>query len=368
MRRGENIYKRKDGRWEGRYKKGYKPNRQIKYGYIYGRTFNDVRTKLYSMKAYYLTQQELYGDACIPLEEWGKTWLKDIQQEVKPATYSSYEYKLKQYVFPYIGETYLNEITEETGKHLIQLWRTKGLEVSTMQVILRITVQCLTAAKQKDYLKENPFLSLKLPKKPRKTIRSLNKQEQRKLEKVALAEKNQTGLPTYLALHTGLRIGEIAALRWKDIDFERNLITVSHTYQRISLSAKGKRTQLMIGSTKTESGTRSIPMSQSLREQLLRHQRQTKGAFVFLTKSHPMEPRLLTYHFHRIRKKCGLEDIHFHQLRHTFATRCLEAQSDILSVSALLGHNSTKLTLDTYADSMTEQRVEVIYRMEAAMC
>ncbi|MBO0453691.1 tyrosine-type recombinase/integrase, partial [Candidatus Enterococcus murrayae] len=62
------------------------------------------------------------------------------------------------------------------------------------------------------------------------------------------------------------------------------------------------------------------------------------------------------------------EDIHFHQLRHTFATRCLEAQSDILSVSALLGHNSTKLTLDTYADSMTEQRVEVIYRMEAAMC
>ncbi|MGM0168811.1 hypothetical protein IGI39_004566 [Enterococcus sp. AZ135] len=368
MRRGENIYKRKDGRWEGRYKKGYKPSGQIKYGYIYGKTFHEVRTKLYSVKAYYLTQQEIYGSACIPLEEWGYSWLKEVQQEIKPSTYSSYEYKLKKFVFSFIGTLYLNELTEVVGKQLVSHWLDKGLEVSTMQVILRITNQCLTAAKRKKYLNENPFLMVRLPKKTKKTIHSLNKQEQRLVEKVALAEKNNTGLPTYLALHTGLRIGEIAALRWRDIDFERNLITVKQTYQRISLAINDKKTQLVIGSTKTDSGERSIPLSPTLRKLLLRHQRQSKGSYVFSTKNHPMEPRLLTYHFHQIRKKCGMEEIHFHQLRHTFATRCLEAQSDILSVSALLGHNSTKLTLDTYADSMTEQRIEVIYRMEASIC
>lgn len=77
-----------------------------------------------------------------------------------------------------------------------------------------------------------------------------------------------------------------------------------------------------------------------------------------------MEPRLLTYYFHQLRKKAGVQDIHFHQLRHTFATRCLEAQGDILSVSAILGHTSTQLTLDTYADSMIEQRMQVIVQLE----
>lgn len=368
MRRGENIYKRKDGRWEGRYKKGYKSNGQIKYGYIYGKTFHEVRIKLYSMKAYYLTQQEIYGSTSIPLEEWGLSWLKDIQQEVKPSTYSSYHHKLKKYVFAFIGTQPLNELTEETGRMLVEQWMKRGLETSTMQVILRIITQCLAAAKRKDYVRENPFLTVRLPKEKKRKVHSLSKKEQRIIEETALSEKNSTGLPTYLSLHTGLRIGEIAALRWSDIDFEQNIISVNQTYQRISLEGKDRKTQLIVGSTKTASGARTIPLSPALRKLLLKHQRLTNNSFVFSTRDHPMEPRLLTYHFHRIRKKCGLEKIHFHQLRHTFATRCLEVQSDITSVSALLGHNSTKLTLDTYADSMAEQRIEVIYRMEAAIC
>lgn len=366
MRRGENIYKRKDGRWEGRYKKGYRSNGKIKYGYVYGRAFQEVRIKLYSLKAHYLTQQELYGEACIPLKEWGEVWLQEIQSEVKPSTFSSYHYKLNKYVFPFIGQLFLNELTTEVGKKLIVYWQEKELQPSTMQVILRIVNKCLNYAKDQKKMKENPFLTLKLPRNRTQKIRALTKNEQYELEKVALKEKRGAGLPTYLALHTGLRIGEISALQWQDIDFERNLIQVKHTCQRIALSLREQKTQLVIGSTKTDSGTRTIPISQSLRRVLLKHRGQSKGSFVFSTKNHPMEPRLLTYHFHQLRKKCGLGDIHFHQLRHTFATRCLEAQSDILSVSALLGHASTKLTLDTYADSMMEQRIEVIYQMERA--
>ena len=364
MRKGENIYKRKDGRWEGRYKKGYKANGQIKYGYIYGKTFQEVRTKLYPLKAHYLTQQEIYGNSCIPFEEWGKQWLMEIQSDIKPATYCSYHYKLCTYVFPYIGSLFINEMTVEEGKKLVQQWLKRGLKTSTMQVIVRIINKCLNDAKEKQQLKENPFSQLKLPKRAPQKIRALTRKEQSKLEQVALRQKKDAGFPTYLALYTGLRIGEIAALRWCDIDFERNLIQVSHTYQRINLALKNQKTQLVIGSTKTNSGARTIPMSNSIRKLLLNHRHQSKGSFVFSVNEHPVEPRLLTYHFHQIRKKCGLGEIHFHQLRHTFATRCLEVQSDILSVSSLRGHASTKLTLDTYADSMLEQRIEVIEQME----
>jgi len=368
MRKGENIYKRKDGRWEGRYKKGYKPNGKIKYGYIYGKTFSEVRSQLYSMKAYYNTRQELYGGICMPFEEWGHYWLNEVQQEVKPSTYTSYYYKLTKYVFPYIGDIDLNELKLENGKYLVNQWIERGLQVSTMQVILRIANQCLYEARKQDYINHNPFLLLKLPKKRRKLIRALTVDEQKDLEKAALSKKNHTGLPTFLALHTGLRIGEIAALKWSDIDFERNIITVNKTYQRVPLGIRDQKTQLILGSTKTESGTRSIPIGKPLRKQLMRYRRTATEKHVFSTKGHPVEPRLLTYHFHQIRKQCGLEDIHFHQLRHTFATRCLEPQSDIKSVSDMMGHSSTQLTLDTYADSMMEQKTKVIFQMEAAIC
>ena len=97
---------------------------------------------------------------------------------------------------------------------------------------------------------------------------------------------------------------------------------------------------------------------------MLNHRKESKGSFVFSTNGQPCEPRLLTHHFHRIRLKAGLIKIHFHQLRHTFATRCLEAKKDISSVSALLGHASTQMTLDTYVDAMLEQRFQVIDELD----
>lgn len=364
MRRGENIYQRKDGRWEGRYRKGRKANGQVKYGYIYGKSLHEVRMKLYPLKVRYQSIENTRGNACIPFEGWAQQWLRQIQQEIKPSTYANYQYKLTKYVFPYLGCRLLNELTPELGKEMIQQWFNYGLKVSTMKVILGILCQCLNQAKKVNHLKENPFSSLKLPKEKKRKIRSLNLKEQQNLEDVALKEGGFRGLPTYLALYTGLRIGEIAALCWSDIDFERNIVQVTHTYQRILLSDGKNKTQLIYDAAKTEAAVRTIPFGPKVRKQLLQLKRKSNSRYVFSNKNCPIEPRLLTYHFHRIRKKAGLQEIHFHQLRHTFATRCLEAQGDILSVSAMLGHTSTQLTLDTYADSMMEQRIQVIYQME----
>ena len=364
MRRGENIYRRKDGRWEGRYRKGRKANGQVKYGYVYGRSLQEVRMKLYPLKVRYQSIQNTQGELCIPLQKWGNQWLLQIQSSVKPATFANYQYKLTKYVFPFLGSQQLNELTSKDGQEMVQQWSRRGLKVSTMKVILQIVCQCLNRAIKMMYLKENPFSSIQLPKEKKRKIPALSKKEQQRLEKSALKEGGVRGLPTYLALYTGLRIGEIAALRWSDIDFERNVIQVSHTYQRLALSVGKRKTQLLYDMAKTEAAVRIIPFGSKLRKLLLQQKRNTKSRYVFSHKNHPIEPRLLTYHFHRLREQAGIKGIHFHQLRHTFATRCLEAQSDILSVSAMLGHTSTRLTLDTYADSMIEQRVQVVYQME----
>ncbi|MBU5362544.1 site-specific integrase [Enterococcus raffinosus] len=364
MRRGENIYRRKDGRWEGRYVKGRSLSGKIKYGYVYAHTLKEVREKLYPLKIQYQTYQKVRGISSIYFEEWSNYWLHMIRSEVKPATYSNYCYKLRNYVIPIIGEIPLNELTEVTGQKLLNALLEKNLKKSTIQVIFRIVIQCLNEAKRKSHINENSFSTIKLPKEKKRKVRALSRKEQLQLEKTALAEKKGNGIPTVLSLHTGLRIGEIAALRWNDIDFERKLIQITHTYQRISLSNGEQRTQLVFDSSKTDASIRLIPMSDKVRKILLSQRKISKGTFVFSSKNKPIEPRLLTYHFHRIRKKCQLLDVHFHQLRHTFATRCLEAQGDILSVSALLGHTSTQLTLDTYADSLIEARANVIYQME----
>ncbi|MGK0607391.1 site-specific integrase, partial [Enterococcus gilvus] len=138
--------------------------------------------------------------------------------------------------------------------------------------------------------------------------------------------------------------------------FDQQLLTVEATYQRLPLAGT-HQTVLNYGSTKSSAARRVIPLSKNLSLVLKKRSQIRESDYVFSVHGKPCEPRLLTYHFHRIRKQAGLEHIHFHQLRHTFATRCLENGADIPSVSALLGHASTQMTLDIYSDSLLEQRI-----------
>lgn len=183
MRRGENIYHRKDGRWEGRYVKGRTLNGKVKYGYVYGRTLKEVRERLYPLKIQYQTYQEVRGMVSISFEEWCQYWLDIIRMEVKPTTYSNYKYKMTAYVLPIIGETSLNELTEKSGQKLLTALAEKKLRRSTIRVIFRIVLQCLNEAKRKSYITENCFSNIKSPKDKKQKISALNRKEQQFLEK-----------------------------------------------------------------------------------------------------------------------------------------------------------------------------------------
>lgn len=367
MRKGENIYLRKDGRWEGRFPKGRKIDGRIKYGYVYGKSYSEVKQKLYPLRIHYQSLQQIFGSSAVTFEEWSAEWLNEVQETVKPSTFSSYCYKLQKYILPEIENVPLNEISLETGKLLLKKLQ-KTLSRSTVQVIFRVLNKCLNHAKKNKKITINPLSELKLPRVKKTKVRALTLLEQKKVMNVAVKEKKGYGIPAILALHSGMRIGEIAALQWSDIDFTTNLIYVKHTYQRIPITQPLKKTQLLLAESKTEASVRVIPISKALKKLLLSQRKRSKGSFVFSTNGQPCEPRLLTYHFHRIREKAELMDIHFHQLRHTFATRCLEANKDISSVSALLGHSSTQMTLDTYVDAMLDKRYQVIDEMNNLIC
>lgn len=362
-RKGENIYKRKDGRWEGRYIRDRRSDGSIHYGYVYAYSYNEVKQKLIPLK-----KKEFYVNNSRAIDNpyvlhWVQEWLDKENKRLKLSTYSTYKYKLQHYVLPILGSKRLSELTTQSLQELIDNYQIEHhLSASTIRNIFQILQKVLNEAIKKGYIGEDICTNVVLPKQTKRRVYALSQNEQRKLE--GACKKSSNGLPTLLALYSGLRIGEIAALSWEDIDFENHLLYVNHTYQRIVTASKEQKTILYLGSTKTDTSRRVVPLSKTiislLRDRKLNH----TGKYLFMANGQPMEPRLLNYHFKKIVSQSKIRDIHFHQLRHTFATRCMEASGDIASVSALLGHSSTKTTLDVYVDSVIEQRKKIISKVE----
>lgn len=364
-RRGENIYKRKDGRWEGRYIRGRKPDGAIHYGYIYRETYKAARTDLIVMKGKFQQVNQEQGSYTGSCYQWIQTWLVgEVKEKVKLSTFASYQHKIQTYILPTIGTIPLNQLTTIELQAMVDEWKIR-LSASTILVLYRILNKCLAHAVKRQLLLQNPCDDLTLPKRETTTVHALSRKEQLQLEQAA--NNDSQGLPALLALHTGLRMGEISALQWEQIDFDTQTIQISHTYQRLPLINDSKRTQLVYTSAKTASSIRTVPFSDKVKGWLLKWKKKEAGKFVFSKNKKPMEPRLMTYHFQRLLAKAGLKKIHFHQLRHTFATRCMEAMADVSTVSALLGHASTKTTLDIYTDALMDQRRAVISAMEGSL-
>lgn len=362
--RGDNIYYRKDGRWEGRYAIGRKSNGRLKYGYVYGKTYQIVQEKLLPLKQQSERMMELYGKSLMTYSEWITQWKKEIQRSIKVSTYSDYCYKLARYLLPHLGNTPMYQVTSNRVQEIIDHYIEQKLSASSIQIIVCLLKKTLNDARKQGLLYTNPCNSVQLPKRNVQKIRALTLEQQRLLLEEVDKSNDDKSQAVALALNTGMRIGEIAALRWQDIDFTRGIISVTQTCNRIK-SAEHQKTIVNYDGVKSAASHRIIPMNQKVKQLLERLKENHRSEFVFSIGEKGCEPRVLTYHFHHLRKHAKLENIHFHQLRHTFATRCLEAKVGIASVSALLGHSSTKMTLDVYSDSMMEERITAVYAIEA---
>lgn len=360
---GENIYLRKDERWEGRYHKGRKANGRIRYGYVYGKTLEEVQAKLRPLKQRAAITLKLYGKSVITFNEWSQQWLKELQRTVKPATYASYLHKLKKYLWTTLGELPMYQLDAVAIRKVVDAWTSEGLASSSIKVFFRLLNQAMSDAVKQGMIEKNPCDSVELPAASKKRIRALSLSEQRKLEQVVEEDSDHRAKTVSLALRTGMRIGEIAALKWEAVDLESRLIYVNETYQRVCYGS-GQKSKLQLGPPKSQTSQRVIPMSNKVYTLLKNLKTKAVSEFVFTTKEKPCEPRLLTKHFHRLLEKAELKGLHFHQLRHTFATRCLEAKEKVHIVSRILGHASIQLTSDIYYDSQLGERISVIKAME----
>lgn len=373
-RRGENIFKRKDGRWEGRYIREHVEGRAV-YGYVYDKTYTEVRKKLEEAKDAVRERKKHPINIRMSCEEWFDYWLETlVRPYVKESTYARYWHSMHGHLIPGLGRLRLNNLSETDVQQFLNSLTSdsKPLAVSTIRALFTLLRACLDKARQLGYC--NVLLEqVKLPKQPAPKCRVLTLDEQARLEQ-RLQEGDYSTQGIFISLYTGLRVGELCALKWEDIDLERLVLRVRSTVQRIKdvEQQHGRKTKLTEGMPKSDTSSRDIPLAGFMVERIrtLRDNRPFPDCpYVLCGKSGAsIEPRTYQYRFQKLMKELDIEGVTFHTLRHTFATRSVEVGFDIKSLSEILGHSGADVTIRRYIHSLEEQKrrnmglLESIYR------
>lgn len=276
-------------------------------------------------------------------------WLADIKPRVKPATYAKYSTILRRHILPAFGGRTARGITESEVSRFARGLTDGGLAAKTARDILAVLNAVLAYAAKRAGA---PPVRADYPKREKREMRVLTREEQSKLTAYLLRDLDPRKFGVLLALWTGLRLGEACALKWRDISASERTVTVSGTMARLPSERGERRTEVVIGTPKTADSARVIPLTERAAELCERMRPGDPEAFVLTGESgRYIEPRALQYRFARYAADCGLEGVHFHTLRHTFATRCVEAGFEMKSLSEILGHSSPSFTLERYVHS-----------------
>ena len=334
-KKGTNIFKRKDGRWEARYVKSISADGSKKYSSVYGKTFTEAKEKqelcIRNNRLCQLSNNNL------TLSNLMYEWLEHTKNSIKKSTYQKYECIIRNHIqekgFGKTNTHYLNSNTLVCFSD--SLLKESKLSAKTVNDILIVIGLALSYAEDKygiskpkiQYVREN-----------KREMRVLSIDEQRILENYLYSDLNNYKMGVLLALYTGMRVGELCALQWDDVSDKT--IIINKTVQRLKQNGK---TVLEITEPKTHSSIRKIPVPDFLTPTL--NQYRTSGSVLKNRNGKPVEPRLMQLTFEKYINECGLPKTNFHALRHTFATRCVEVGFDIKSLSEILGHTDVKTTV-----------------------
>lgn len=354
MRKGENIFKRKDGRWEARYIKGYEPSGKIKYGFCYGKTYREAKEKVTGLKAA-LAEKPQVLPMCPRnrISFFCDAWLLTRRDKIRESTYIKYVNVIEKHIKPRLGGCYPLGITtaavDEFSKELLFDAGLSPKSVYDILVVLRSIFKYIAS----QFPGAFKSVEINYPRERHKEMRVLSPDEQKRFVAYLLNNTDACKAGVLLMLCTGLRIGELCALKWSNIDVKEKIISVNATMQRLRSDGEnsGGKTRIVTGEPKSDNSLRKIPLSDLIADLCLKFETKNRNAYVLTGTERCMEPRTLQYRIKKYTEECGLYGVHAHTLRHTFATRAVEAGFELKSLSEILGHANTGITLNRYVHS-----------------
>lgn len=364
MRSIMNIYKRKDGRFEGRIPLGHDAKGKIKYRYLYSKSLPDLKEKM--LNAYADTENSEETACDKTFKELCREWLASAKLRVKQSSYCCYEKLINRYVIPYfenmkyseLGTPFINEFSD----HLLKFGRINGFGGLSAKTVHDILVAMRSVAKyaEQEYGYRNPMKNISMPKFESKKTEVFDKNERKRLQDHLQSNLTESNLGILLTMYTGLRVGELCALTWNDIDFENGVVHIFQTLQRVSKSFDGGKTALVTTTPKSKTSVRDIPLPLFLLN-ILKNNRQS--GYLLSGTDKPVEPRTMQNRFKAVLRACGIRNANFHLIRHTYATACIESGFDAKTVSELLGHSNVNITLNRYVHSSMEMKRRCVDRL-----
>lgn len=358
-RRGENIYKRKDGRWEARYLKTRDSNGKAKYGYIYAKNYSEAKRKLYEKKIMPIEQ------SFAPKAKYSALldeWLEYIETRVKASTFAQYAHIIQRHIRPSLGDHFIcalnNRMLENYMHQLLTVGRidhSGGLSAKTVNDIFVVVKASLKYASNHDYNLCCRLDNLHV-KNSQAELSVLSKEECQKLTQWLMTDMDANKFGVLLSLYTGIRVGELCALQWKHIRLSDGMLLVRGTVQRIpQLDANtGTKTRVFLNRPKSRCAYRDIPLPEFLQNAAQTLQQEPEAYLLTGQNGSYTEPRTVQNRFKRYAELCGIRPVNYHTLRHTFATLCVELGFEIKSLSEILGHANVNITLNKYVHSSIE--------------
>lgn len=366
-KRGLNIYKRKDGRWEGRICQKQFSNGRCRYRSLYGKSYREVKEKMTALLA---AKEPTQKQCDMTVPEVVSIWLRDKKGIWKESTYACYRQLAERHIYKETKTVrasdfsnvcfceYVNNITKSDGSKISPAY-SHGISAVLIQAFAYVS---------REYRYQLPNLENPKLSRTGKNMEIPSEKTMKKLEEYLLSHtKDSTCLGILLSYYTGIRIGELCALTWGDIDFEEGILKISKNLQRIKdFGEETSATHIKVQTPKTLTSIRCIPIPEEILAILKRHRKDANCYLVEGTKKAWAEARTVQYRFAAILKTCGIEYFKFHMLRHYFASRCIRQSFDMKSLSEILGHASVQITMNLYVHSSMCQKRLLMNRLTKA--
>jgi len=330
---------------------------------VYGKTKTEVIKKIQQLSVNSL--KGLKESSSMKLKAWLIFWLENYKKlKLKQKTYEVYETQSVYHILPFLGDIKLNDLNSLQIQKYINK-KAETLSSATVRKQFNILNSCLEKAVANEMINKNPCKHIELPVLEQKEIKAFTQDEETKF--LEYAKKDCLYTLFIVALDTGLRLGELLALKWSDIDFKsaeirvhKNLIFVKDFESK----TKNKNILKVQNTPKSKSSTRTVPVT--ARALNLLHKLKSDRILVFCTKTNNyLSPSNVQRSFKRVTSKASLYGFSFHSLRHTYATRLFELGVPVNVVSKLLGHAKTSITSDIYISVIPQLKTDAAKALDS---